>query len=116
MSRSGNTSFKLKSCDKDSPSQGFYVTVLALPSCFAVRSFGTENRDAPKKVPPREEVYEYIVFRGKDIKDLLVCEVPRTTASSSNLPPDPAIVQVIYVTVNMPVLRRTFRRDDAKMK
>ncbi|KAL9974404.1 hypothetical protein ACROYT_G011430 [Oculina patagonica] len=58
-----------------------------------VRSFGTEDRDAPKKVPPREEVYEYIVFRGQDIKDLHVCEVPATKAAASQLPQDPAIVQ-----------------------
>lgn len=67
------------------------------PSSFAVRSFGTEGREAPKKVPPREEVYEYIVFRGHDIKDLHVCEAPKKKqqeAQSSQLHPDPAIVQV----------------------
>ena len=70
------------------------------PSSFAVRSFGTEGREAPKKVPPREEVYEYIVFRGHDIKDLHVCEAPKKKqqeAQSSQLHPDPAIVQVHHI-------------------
>lgn len=70
------------------------------PSFFAVRSFGTEGREAPKKVPPREEVYEYIVFRGHDIKDLHVCEAPKKKqqeAQSSQLHPDPAIVQVYRI-------------------
>lgn len=70
------------------------------PFFFAVRSFGTEGREAPKKVPPREEVYEYIVFRGHDIKDLHVCEAPKKKqqeAQSSQLHPDPAIVQVYRI-------------------
>ena len=56
---------------------------------FSVRSFGTEDRKESNKVPPRNEVYEYIVFRGLDIKDLHVCEPP-----PKQLPQDPAIVQV----------------------
>lgn len=52
-----------------------------------VRSYGTENRDAPKFISPRNEVYEYIVFRGADIKDLNVSEGPKP-----NLPDDPAII------------------------
>ena len=71
--------------------------MVSLSSFFAVRSFGTEARDAPKKVPPREEVYEYIVFRGQDIKDLHVCEVPASKAQSSQLHSDPAIVQVYLI-------------------
>ncbi|KAJ6665734.1 hypothetical protein lerEdw1_002104 [Lerista edwardsae] len=56
-----------------------------------VRSFGTEDRPTDRPAPPREEVYEYIIFRGSDIKDITVCEPPK---AQHNLPQDPAIVQV----------------------
>uniref|UniRef100_A0A8C4QUZ4 Uncharacterized protein n=1 Tax=Eptatretus burgeri TaxID=7764 RepID=A0A8C4QUZ4_EPTBU len=55
-----------------------------------VRSFGTEGRPAERPVAPRDEIFEYIVFRGSDIKDITVCESPKPPRP---FPQDPAIVQ-----------------------
>jgi protein LSM14 len=60
-----------------------------------VRSFGTEGRRAnpADEIPPTDTIYDYIVFRGSDVKDLHVCEAP---APQQSLPPqvpnDPAIL------------------------
>ena len=60
-----------------------------------VRSFGTENRPTERPVAPRDEVYEYIIFRGSDIKDIKVCEPPKPLPTlQGGLPNDPAIIQV----------------------
>merc|ERR1719168_569511 len=59
-----------------------------------VRSFGTEDRPTDRPVAPRDEVYEYIIFRGSDIKDIRVCEPPKPQATlQGGLPNDPAIVK-----------------------
>lgn len=59
-----------------------------------VRSFGTEDRPTDRPVAPRDEIYEYIIFRGSDIKDIRVCHPPKPQPTlQGGLPNDPAIVQ-----------------------
>ncbi|KAK6303708.1 hypothetical protein J4Q44_G00261620 [Coregonus suidteri] len=55
-----------------------------------VKSFGSEGRLTDRPTPPKDDVYEYIIFRGSDIKDISLCEPPK---SHHGLPQDTAIVQ-----------------------
>lgn len=53
-----------------------------------MRSYGTEDREVQYAIPPQEEIFDYILFRGSDIKDIrVVNNVPR-------VPNDPAIMQM----------------------
>ena len=62
---------------------------------FPVRSFGTENRPTETPVAGRDEIYEYIIFKASDIKDLMVCETPKPVPQlTGGLPYDPAILSV----------------------
>ena len=54
---------------------------------LAVRSFGTEDRPTERPVAERDEIYDFIVFRGSDIKDIKLCNVQKPYD-------DPAIVEV----------------------
>lgn len=72
--------------------EGILYTLDAKESTIAlakVKSFGTEGRPTDRPVAPRDEVYEYIIFRANDIKDLHICEAPK----SHTLSHDPAIIQ-----------------------
>ncbi|KAG5941847.1 hypothetical protein E4U59_001529 [Claviceps monticola] len=60
-----------------------------------VRSFGTEGRRGrpAEEIAPSDQVYEYIVFRGSDVKDLRIEEHPSLKETKTPaMPDDPAIV------------------------
>ncbi|OTB03506.1 hypothetical protein M426DRAFT_23665 [Hypoxylon sp. CI-4A] len=61
-----------------------------------VRSFGTEGRkeNPDEEIAPSEQVYEYIVFRGSDVKDLRIEQAPAPPKENQppKVPDDPAIL------------------------
>ncbi|KAG5892899.1 hypothetical protein JTB14_006217 [Gonioctena quinquepunctata] len=56
----------------------------------SVRSFGTEDRETQYPVPAQNQVYDYILFRGSDIKDIRVI----TNVTHPQPLNDPAIMQL----------------------
>lgn len=46
-------------------------------SVTKVRSFGTEDRPTDRPIPMSDEIYEFIKFRGADIKSIDVLEPPQ---------------------------------------
>lgn len=62
-----------------------------------MRSFGTEGRKGrpEEEIAPSDQVYEYIVFRGSDVKDLRIEDHPNIKENKPpTVPDDPAIVGV----------------------
>lgn len=45
-------------------------------------------------MPPSDQIYEYIVFRGSDVKDLTIIEQPQEQKPQPQMPNDPAILGV----------------------
>lgn len=60
-----------------------------------VMSYGTEGRrTGEEEYPPSSSLYEYILFRGSDVKDLRIEEPPKETVKQPAMPNDPAILGV----------------------
>lgn len=61
-----------------------------------VVSHGTEGRrgDPTKEIAGSDNVYEYIVFRGGDVKDLRIEETAVKPKPQQQVPDDPAILGV----------------------
>ncbi|KAI1084025.1 Scd6-like Sm domain-containing protein [Whalleya microplaca] len=60
-----------------------------------VKSFGTEGRkgNPDEEIAPSDQVYEYIVFRGSDVKDLRIDQpAPPKENQPPKVPDDPAIL------------------------
>ncbi|KIX99377.1 uncharacterized protein Z520_04953 [Fonsecaea multimorphosa CBS 102226] len=65
-------------------------STIALENVF---SFGTEDRKVDKFIPPSQQKYGFIVFRGSDVKDIKIAEdEPSQPSPPQNMPNDPAIL------------------------
>lgn len=68
--------------------EGILYTLKSEESTIAVqnvRSFGTEGRRTPE-VPRSNEIYDFIIFRGKDLKDLTVLQEAPERLSPCQVP------------------------------
>lgn len=54
--------------------------------------FGTEGRKEGPQIPPGDQLYEFIIFRGSDIKDLTVFDVSTEDKNKQISAQDPAII------------------------
>lgn len=71
-------------------------------------SYGTEGRrgNPAEEIAPSASVYEYIVFRGSDVKDISISEEKKEEVKPEppQVPNDPAI---LGVSLKSPALLRT---------
>ncbi|KFB43930.1 AGAP006935-PA-like protein [Anopheles sinensis] len=70
--------------------EGFLFTVDPERCTIAlarVKSYGTEDRETQFPIAPQNQYYDYILFRGTDIKDIRVI-------NNNPVPNDPAIMQM----------------------
>lgn len=79
-----------------------------------VRSFGTEGRRGKpeEEILASDNVFDYVVFRGSDIKDLQVFEAPPKPTPPPPPPQtlqDPAIMVKLYIYIIL--LRVNFSHD-----
>lgn len=82
-------------------------------------SFGSEGRrgNPAEEVPPSTSVYEYIVFRGSDVKDISIASEEQDKApqpEAPRVPDDPAILGVSQPSWTLPPPAR--RPIDQMMK
>ena len=66
-------------------------STIALEDVF---SFGTEDRQVDSFIPPSQQKFDYIVFRGSDVKDIKIAEEQNEPKQPSppSMPNDPAIL------------------------
>ena len=69
-----------------------------------VRSFGTEGRRSGEdEILPSATPFDYIIFRGSDVKDLRIEEAPKETKPAPPpVPNDPAILGVSRTIYTFP--------------
>ncbi|XP_015077237.1 protein decapping 5-like isoform X1 [Solanum pennellii] len=90
--------------------EGFLFHLDAAESTIGLRnvkSYGSEGRkkDGPQ-ISPSDKIYEYIFFRGSDIKDLQVISSP-SPQSTAVVPDDPAIIQTHFPNPTPPTIGMT---------
>eukprot|EP00996_Jenningsia_fusiforme_P001004 NODE_1915_length_1357_cov_24.876147_g1734_i0.p1 GENE.NODE_1915_length_1357_cov_24.876147_g1734_i0~~NODE_1915_length_1357_cov_24.876147_g1734_i0.p1 ORF type:complete len:230 (+),score=36.41 NODE_1915_length_1357_cov_24.876147_g1734_i0:93-782(+) len=78
--------------------EGFLYNINPEENTIALRNvkmLGTENRkESHQHIPPSEQLYEFIIFRGSDIKDLTVFDVVQPQMVAPTMPQqiDPAVL------------------------
>ena len=82
-----------------------------------VKSFGTEGRDPENEIPPSDNIYEYIVFRGSDVKDLRIEKDPvKEPVKQPEVPDDPAILGVCPCNVLLLFMLHDSRSMEARSR